>query len=76
VAFQPRQNTDKKWITHDDAEVISYVLEGHGQLHLPDEDVPLSPGSICHIPVNTPHDFVARSETPLVMFYVTVKIQN
>jgi len=74
VAFQPRQNADEKWITHDDAEVISYVLEGQGQLQLPDEDVPLTPGIICHIPVNVPHDFVAQGKAPLVMFYISIKV--
>lgn len=74
IVFQPRQTGDEKWITHEDTEVISHILEGQGRLRLPGEEVNLSPGDICHIPVNTPHDFVATGDTALVMFYLTVKV--
>ena len=74
VLFQPRQQEQDKWITHDDAEVVSYVLEGRGRLRLPEEESGVESGMICHIPVNTPHDFVAEGEEPLLMFYVTVKV--
>jgi len=76
VLFQPRQQEQEKWITHDDAEVVSYVLEGSGRLRLPEEESGVGPGMICHIPVNTPHDFVAEGEEPLLMFYVTVKVSH
>lgn len=74
VLFQPRREKVDKWITHNDAEVVSYVLEGHGRLRLPEENHRVAPGMICHIPVNTSHDFVAEGEEPLLMFYVTVKV--
>lgn len=75
VAFQPRQGDDDKSITHTDAEVITYVLEGRGRLRLPDGATSLWPGTICYIPLNTRHDFVAEGDAPLLMFYVTVKVQ-
>jgi len=75
VAFQPRRIDDKKWITHADAEVISHVLEGQGQLCLPTEAISLSPGTLCHIPPNTPHDFVAVGNTALLMFYITINVK-
>ena len=74
VLFQPRRDQEDKWITHNDAEVVSYILEGTGRLRLPEEDHRVAPGMICHIPVDTSHDFVAEGEEPLVMFYVTVKV--
>ena len=75
VSLQPGPDRPDKWITHEDAEVVSYVLEGTGRLRLPEENQRVAPGMICHIPVNTPHDFVAESEESLVMFYVTVKVK-
>ncbi len=76
VLFQPRQGQDEKWITHSDAEVITYVLEGQGRLRLHEEESALSPGVICHISVNTPHDFVANGDIPLLMFYITIKVDS
>ena len=76
VLFQPRQGPDEKWITHTDAEVIGYVLEGQGRLRLQEEESTVAPGGICHISVNTPHDFVAEGDTPLLMFYVTIKVNS
>ena len=76
VLFQPGEARDDKWITHTDAEVLSYVLEGQGRLRLQDEESTLAPGAICHIARNTPHDFVAEGEAPLLMFYVTIKVSS
>ncbi len=76
VLFQPGQERDDKWITHTDAEVLCYVLEGQGRLRLQDEESTLTPGAICHIAGNTPHDFVAEGEAPLLMFYVTIKVSS
>ena len=75
VRFQPQQVREEKWIIHTDAEVISYVLEGQGRLRLQEEESTLAPGVICHISVNTPHDFVAEGNAPLLMFYVTIKVK-
>ncbi len=76
VLFQPRQREDEKWITHTDAEVIGYVLKGQGRLRLQEEESKVSPGVLCHISVNTPHDFLAEGDEPLLMFYVTVKVNS
>ena len=76
VLFQPRQREDEKWITHTDAEVIGYVLKGQGRLRLRDEESTVSPGVLCHNPANTPHDFLAEGDEPLLMFYVTVKVKS
>jgi len=76
VLFQPRQGRDEKWIVHTDAEVISYVLEGQGRLRMQEEESTVGPGVICHISENTPHDFVAEGDTPLLMFYVTIKTNS
>ncbi len=76
VLFQPRQREDEKWITHTDAEVICYVVEGQGRLRLQEEESTVGPGVICHISVNTPHDFLAEGDEPLLMFYVTVKVNS
>jgi len=76
VLFQPREGRDEKWITHKDAEVVSYVLEGQGRLRLQEEESTVSPGDLCHIAVNTPHDFLAEGDQPLLMFYVTIKVNS
>ncbi len=76
VLFQPRQREDAKWITHTDAEVIGYVLQGQGRLRLQDEESKVSPGVLCHIAANTPHDFLAEGDEPLLMFFVTVKVNS
>mgnify|MGYP001445801687 CR=1 FL=1 len=74
VLFQPRRKKEESWITHGNAEVVSYVLEGNGRLRLPEANHRVAPGMICRIPVNTAHDFVAEGEEPLLMFCVTVKV--
>lgn len=74
VLFKPRRGGKENWITHADREVISYILEGQGRLRLGEEEFSVAPGIICHIPVNTSHDFVAEGDVPLLMFYVTIKV--
>ena len=76
VLFQPREGRDEKWITHKDAEVIGYILEGQGRLRLQEEESTVSPGVLCHIAANTPHDFLAEGDQPLLMFYVTIKVNS
>ena len=50
--------------------------QGQGRLRLQDEESTVSPGVLCHIPANTPHDFLAEGDEPLLMFYVTVKVKS
>ena len=76
VLFQPRQRKDEKWITHTDADVIGYVLKGQGRLRLQEKESQVSPGVLCHISANTPHDFLAEGDEPLLMFYVTIKVNS
>jgi len=56
--------------------VIGLVLKGQGRLRLRDEESTVSPGVLCHISANTPHDFLAEGDEPLLMFYVTVKVNS
>ena len=50
--------------------------KGQGRLRLQEEESTVAPGVICHISVNTPHDFVAEGDTPLLMFFVTIKVNS
>lgn len=74
VKFEPRRANEDKWITHENAEVVSYVLKGKGRFRLQKKDHHVTPGTICHVPVNTSHDFVADGE-PLVMFYINITVK-
>ena len=48
------------------------MLEGRGRLRLGEAEIALEPGSVCHIPANTAHDFVAEGDAPLVLFYAVI----
>lgn len=72
IAFQPRAAPDDKFITHAASDVLAHVLEGRGRLRLDETEIALEPGSVCHIPANTAHDFVAEGDAPMVLFYAVI----
>jgi quercetin dioxygenase-like cupin family protein len=72
IAFSPTKNSDRKQITHADKDVVCQVVKGVGRLRVNGKRVPLRPGTVCHIPKNTPHDFAAGKKE-LVLFYSLIK---
>ncbi|MGH7831629.1 MAG: cupin domain-containing protein [Candidatus Binatia bacterium] len=73
IAFRPRKRSDPKQIRHRDTDVLCHVLQGRGRLRLPGRKISLKPGTICHIPRGTPHDFAAGRSGPMVLFYSLIK---
>lgn len=73
IAFRPRKSRDTRQISHSDRDVICHVLKGRGRLRLGRRRVPLQPGTICHIPKGTPHDFAAGQRGELVLFYSLIR---
>ena len=69
IAFGPKQHPDRNQITHADKDVVCQVIKGSGRLRVGRRRVQLRPGTICHIPRNTPHDFAAGRSGELVLFY-------
>ncbi|HEY7166279.1 MAG TPA: AraC family ligand binding domain-containing protein [Candidatus Binatia bacterium] len=69
IAFSPRKKRDSKQIHHADKDVVCHVLKGNGRLRVNGRRIPLRPGTICHIPKGTPHDFAAAERSRLVLFY-------
>ena len=69
IAFRPQKKADAKQIHHRDKDVVCHVLKGRGRLRINGRRIPLRPGTICHIPKGTPHDFAAGHRTELVLFY-------
>ena len=69
IAFRPQKKSDSKQITHDDKDVVCHVLKGRGRLRINGRRIPLQPGTVCHIPKGTPHDFAAGQGSDLVLFY-------
>ena len=73
IVFRPIKNSDPKQINHNDKDVVCHVIKGTGGLRVNGKRVPLQPGTICHIPKGTPHDFAARKTGELVLFYSLIK---
>jgi mannose-6-phosphate isomerase-like protein (cupin superfamily) len=73
IAFRPSKNPDPKQINHGDKDVVCHVLKGRGRLRINRRRIPLHPGTICHIPKGTPHDFAAGRRGELVLFYSLIK---
>ncbi len=75
ISFRPRRgaDADAKQIQHRDRDVLCQVLEGRGRLRVNGRRIALAPGTLCHIPKGTPHDFAAGKKTPLVLFYSLIK---
>ena len=73
IAFKPANKANPKQISHDNQDVICQVLQGSGRLQVDDRRIRLVPGTLCHIPKRTPHDFAAARSGELVLFYLLIK---
>ena len=73
IAFKASKKTDPKQISHDHQDVICQVLQGSGSLRVDGRSIRLAPGSLCHIPKRTPHDFAAARSGELVLLYFLIK---
>ena len=73
IVFRPSKNSNPKRISHDDKDVVCHVLEGRGRLRLIGRRIQLRPGTVCHIPKGTLHDFAAGKNDELVLFYSLIK---
>ena len=60
-------------ITHEDKDVLAYVISGTGRLRASDQEFVLKQGSICHVPAGSPHDFQATGDRELVLLYTLVE---
>ena len=69
IAFRPKKKADAKQISHRDKDVLCHVLRGSGRLRVNGRQISLRPGTICHIPKGTPHDFAAGRRGRLILFY-------
>ena len=73
IAFRPSKKANPKQINHGDKDVVCHVIKGSGRLRVDGKRISLKPGTICHIPKGTPHDFAAGKSTELVLFYSLIK---
>jgi mannose-6-phosphate isomerase-like protein (cupin superfamily) len=73
IVFGPINSSDRKAIIHDDRDVVCHVLEGKGTLRCNDKRINLGPGTLCHIPKKTPHDFAAARRHELILVYLLIK---
>jgi mannose-6-phosphate isomerase-like protein (cupin superfamily) len=73
IAFRPSQNSNPKQINHADKDVVCHVIKGSGRLRIKHKRISLKPGTICHIPKGTAHDFAAGKSCELVLFYSLIK---
>jgi mannose-6-phosphate isomerase-like protein (cupin superfamily) len=73
IAFKRTKKSNLKQITHDDKDVVCHVLQGSGRLVVNRRRFQLGPGTVCHIPKGTPHDFAAGMSGELVLFYSLIK---
>jgi mannose-6-phosphate isomerase-like protein (cupin superfamily) len=75
ISFRPKRgaDADPKQIKHRDRDVICHVLKGRGRLRVKGRRIALAPGTLCHIPKGTPHDFAAGKKNELVLFYSLIK---
>lgn len=73
ISFKPRRNSDPRQIKHRDKDVLCHVLRGSGRLRANGRRITLRPGTICHIPKGTPHDFAAGKRTEMILFYSLIK---
>lgn len=72
ILFRPRKDSDPKQIKHRDKDVLCHVLKGRGRLRVDRRRTLLRPGTICHIPKGTRHDFAAAKKGELVLFYFLI----
>jgi quercetin dioxygenase-like cupin family protein len=73
IAFKPSKESNPKQINHADKDVVCHVVKGTGRVRIRGKRTPLRPGTICHIPKGTPHDFAAGKSGELVLFYSLIK---
>jgi quercetin dioxygenase-like cupin family protein len=73
IAFKPAKRNNPKQISHDNQDVICQVLQGSGRLQVAGRRIRLVPGTLCHIPKRTPHDFATGKSGELVLFYLLIK---
>lgn len=73
IAFRPSKNADPKQINHADKDVVCHVIQGSGRLRVAGKRIPLRPGTVCHIPKGTAHDFAAGKKGELILFYSLIK---
>lgn len=73
ITFRPSKNSNRKQINHADKDVVCHVIKGSGRLRVDGKRVSLRPGTVCHIPKGTPHDFAAGRSRELVLFYSLIK---
>ena len=73
IAFRPSKNSNPKQINHLDKDVLCHVVKGSGRLRVKRKSISLKPGTVCHIPKGTPHDFAAGKHGELVLFYSLIK---
>jgi quercetin dioxygenase-like cupin family protein len=73
IAFKPAKKSNPKQISHDDRDVICQILHGSGRLRIDGRRIRLVPGTLCHIPKKTPHDFAASRSAELVLLYLLIK---
>ena len=73
IAFRPSRRANPKQINHADKDVLCHVIKGSGRLCIRGKRTPLRPGTICHIPKGTPHDFAAGRSSELVLFYSLIR---
>jgi quercetin dioxygenase-like cupin family protein len=72
IAFSAARNAKPNEIKHDDKDVLCQVIKGRGRLRSAGRRLTLAPGTVCHIPRGTPHDFTTtRGE--LVLFYALIR---
>jgi quercetin dioxygenase-like cupin family protein len=72
IAFRSRRGIDSKQINHEDKDVVCQVIKGRGRLRAGDRRIALAPGTVCHIPRGTPHDFAA-DKRELILFYSLIR---
>jgi quercetin dioxygenase-like cupin family protein len=72
IAFRPSK-ADPKQINHSDKDVVCHVIRGNGRLRVDGKRFSLKPGTLCHIPKGTNHDFSAGKDGELVLFYSLIK---
>ena len=73
ISFSPRKDSDPKQIKHRDKDVLCHVVKGSGRLRINGRRISLRPGTICHIPKGTAHDFAAGKKGAMVLFYSLIK---
>ena len=73
ISFKPGKDSDPKQIKHRDKDVLCHVVRGSGRLRINGRKIALKPGTICHIPKGTPHDFAAGKKGEMILFYSLIK---